>query len=287
MTTPKGYYEGLGASVCAAILGQDPHKSPYGLWCEFTDPDSRPNLDDNEAVEAGVALEPAIAAWAGDRLGVVVSYRREQPLLKHATIPFMQCHPDALIIGEDAGMEVKNRGLQMMRLYSSLEDFIDDSDRAQVSEVLQCHASMAVTGYPHWYLAVAVGGQKLLTFTIKRDEEIVKLIEERYTDFWGYVQRREPPPPINVEDCARLWPAHRPNTWMEADPALADVVEQRRILKAKVSEATDSLKIIDFRIKSAMKDVEELRVGGKKVLTWKQQHRKEYTVEAQDIRVMR
>lgn len=287
MTAPQGFYEGLGASVCAAILGRDPHKSPYTLWSEFVDPSQRPNLDDNEAVEAGVALEPAIAQWAAKRLGVTIDYNPGH-LLKHPTIPFMQCHPDALVVGDGSGLEVKNRGLQTMRLYSSLDEFVDDSDRAQETEVLQCHASMAVKkDAPHWHLGVAVGGQKLLTFTIQRDESIIAMIEAKYAEMWGYIQRGEPPPPINVSDCNALWPRQAPGSWLEATPELADVVEQRRILKAKIKEAKDQADFLEFQLKAAMKDAEELRFGGKKLLTWKHQHREEYTVKATDMRVMR
>lgn len=308
MTAPPGYYDGLGASVCAAILGQDANKTPYTVWSEFVDPETRPNLEDNEAVEAGVALEPAIAAWAAKRLGVQIDYK-PGALIKHKALPFMQCHPDALVVGTTtvstssrldgspitdykidapySGLEVKNRGLQTMRLYSSLEDFVEESDRAQVSEVLQCHASMAVTGFDHWYLAVAVGGQKLLTFRINRDESIIKVIEAKYAEMWDYIQRREPPPPVNVDDCYKLWPNQKPGTFMEATPELADVVEQRRILKAKIKEAKDEADFLEFKIKAAMQDVEELRYQGKKLCTWKHQHRKSYVVEATDMRVMR
>jgi predicted phage-related endonuclease len=191
------------------------------------------------------------------------------------------------VVGEDAGMEVKNRGLQTLRTYSDLAEFDEEMDRAQATEVLQCHASMAVTGAKHWYLAVAVGGQKLLRFKIKRDDDICRVIEQRYEEFWGYVQRREPPPPINTSDCAKLWPTQRPGSFIEATEVIAAAVEERKSLKKVMKDAKQQLEFVDFRIQSFMQDHEELRVGGKKVLTWKEQERAGYVVEPTKFKVMR
>jgi predicted phage-related endonuclease len=287
MTAPPNYYDGLGASICGAIMGEDPNRSPYDVWREFTDPAARPNLDDNEAVEAGVMLEPAVAQWTAKRLGVQLDYQPGR-LIKHPTLPFMQCHPDALVLGEAAGMEVKNRGLQTARVYASLDDFAEDMDRAQATEVLQCYASLACNPtFTHWYLGVAVGGQKLLTFKIMRDNAIIEPIERRYEEFWGYVERHEPPPPINTSDCAKLWPSHVSGSFVEATEVVAAAVEERKRLKKIVKEANDRLEFEDFKIQSFMQDAEELRVGGKKVLTWREQERGGYEVKPTRFRVMR
>jgi putative phage-type endonuclease len=285
MTAPEGFYDGLGASLCAPIMGVDPHRSPYDVWNEYLHPEARPNLDDNEQVEAGIALEPAIAQWAAKKWGIQIQY--QPPLAKHPTLPFIQCHPDALVVGETAGMEVKNRGFQTLKLYRSLDAFESDSDRAQASEVLQCHASMLVTGASHWYLAVAVAGQKLLRFRIERDQEIADAIEGRYTEFWDYIQRGTPPPPINAADCHALWQHHVVGKVIEADEELAALAERRRTLKDAVKEAEGELEFVEFRLKRAMQDAEELRYKGVKLLTWREQKRAGYVVKATAFRVMR
>jgi predicted phage-related endonuclease len=281
------FYSGLGASVCAAILGEDKHKSPYDLWHEFVHPESRPNLDDNEAVEAGVALEPAIAQWAAKRLGVTIDYK-PGALIQHPNLPFMRCHPDAMVVGEAAGMEVKNRGLQTARVYAELADFQDEMDRAQATEVLQCHASMAVhKAAKCWYLGVAVGGQRLLTFKIPRDDDICRAIEGKYETFWNGVLTKTPPPPINTSDCNRLWPTQVPGSVVEATEEIAAAVMERERIKASQKDEKRQLDFLDLKIKSFMRDAEELRVGGKKALTWKAQKRGEYKVEATEFRVLR
>lgn len=286
-TAPTGFYDGLGASLCAAIMGEDSHRSPYDVWNEFLHPEARPNLDENEIIEAGHIFEPAIARWAAKRWGLEIDYNPDRLPIKHPTLPFMQCHPDALIVGEPAGMEIKNRGLQMLRTYRSLEMFEDDMDRAQPSEVLQSHACMAVTGAERWYLAVGIGGQKLLRFIINRDEAIVRAIEEAYARMWEHIQRRIPPPPINRDDCRALWPGHMPGKIIVASDDLAEVCAKRSALKAQIKALNDEVEFCELQIMREMKDAEELHHGGKKILSWRQQSRGEYVVKASSFRVMR
>lgn len=285
MTAPEGYYEGIGGSMCAAIMGMDKNKSPYDAYLNFTDPSTRVDLSDNEPVLWGQLLELPIGMEAARRLGIEVAH--QPALVKHPSIPVMQAHLDFRVVNQNALLEVKARGLNMLKQYDLTTEELEDGDRVLDTEAIQVHHYLAVTGFDLAYLGVLIGGQKLLTFKIKRDPDICALIEEKCVEFWGYVERREPPPPINVSDTRKMWPSQRPGSFIEADEVLASYVDQRKALKKQIKDATEQLTFIDFRIQSAMKDAEELRIGGKKVLTWKEQKRDAYTVEATTFRVMR
>lgn len=281
MTAPAKFYEGLGASLCGAIMGEDPHRTAYDVWNEFLHPEARPQLDDNEQVEAGVYMEPAIARWAATKWGIEIDYDPARDPVKHPRLSFMQCHPDALVVGEAAGLECKNRGFQALRLYRDLEEAEHEMDRAQASEVLQCHASMAVTGATHWYLAVAVAGQKLLRFRFERDDSICRVIEERYAALWECIQSKTPPPPMNIADCHALWPTQRVASFIDIEPEspVAKAVERRKALKDEIKARERELDLIEFQIKATMRDNEELRIGGAKALTWKAQPRSAFQLE--------
>lgn len=261
------HYDGLGGSVCAAILGLDKNKTPYALWEEFVDPAKRPQIDQEEQIVWGRLLERPIGEEAARRLGLEVHYQPRT--IWHPEISFMRANADFLVTSEDAGLECKNRGLLMLRQYDLASDDVGDEDRVLPTEALQSHAYMAITGRKRWYLGVLVGGQRLLTFKFDRDEALCRRIEEAYTEFWGYVQRREPPPPMNVEDCHKLWPGHVPGKVVEATDDIYHAVEQRRILKEKITQAEGECEFLDFKIKAFMGDAEELRYGGKPVMTWK------------------
>ena len=285
MTAPEGYFDGIGGSLCAAIMGLDKNKSAYDAWLNFTDPSSRQDLSDNEPVLWGQLLEKPIGEEAARRLGLIVVH--QPALIKHPTVPFMQAHVDFIVHGEPALLEVKARGLHQLKNYDlDTEDLLDE-ERVLDTEAVQVHHYLTVTGFEKAYLAVLIGGQRLLTFTIKRDPEICASIERACTEFWGYVERREPPPPINVSDCNRMWPTQRPGSFIEATPEIASAIEVRKMLKATIKSATDDLAFQDLKIKAFMKDAEELRVGGKRVLSWKEQSRAGFTVEPSKFRVLR
>lgn len=285
MTAPEGYFDGIGGSLCAAIMGMDKNKSPYDAWLNFTDPATREDLADNEPVLWGQLLELPIGLEAARRLGLKVVH---QPvLLKHPSIACMQAHIDFGVVGENALMEVKARGLHMLKQYDLTTEELEDDSRVLDTESIQVHHYLTVSGCDLAYLAVLIGGQRLLTFKIKRDPDICTLIEQRCEEFWGYVQRREPPPPINVSDCNKMWPSQRPGSFVEADDVIAAAVGERKALKKTIKDATEQLGFVDLRVKSFMRDAEELRIGGRKALTWREQTRESYTVAETSFRVLR
>lgn len=285
MTAPEGYYEGIGGSMCAAVLGLDKNKSPYDAWRAFTDPSSREDLSGNEQVLWGTLLEKSIGEEAARRLGIEVVH--SPALIRHPTIPCMQAHVDFGVKGDLALLEVKNRGLFQLRNYDLTTEEMLDEDRVLPTEGMQVHHYLTVTGLPKAYLAVLIGGQQLLTFTIYRDAAISAMIEAKCVEFWGCVERREPPPPINVADCNRMWPSHRVGSFVEATPEIIAAVEERKALKAGVKACEEKLQFTDLAIKAFMQDNEELRINGKRAITWKEQSRAAYVVEAKSIRVMR
>lgn len=267
MNTPIDHYDGLGGSLCAAIMGLDKNKTPYDAWLNFVDPTTRPDLSGEEQVLWGNLLEQPVGMEAARRWGIEVEYQPR--VIPHERIPFMRAHADFLVTSEDAGMECKNRGLLMLRQYDLAESEAADEDRVLPTEAMQCHAYMAITGRAKWYLAVLVGGQRLLRFQFVRDEALCARIERAYEEFWGYVQRNEPPPPMNVEDCHKLWPSHKTNAVVVGEEFLP-VAARRADLKEIIKSAEHELEFIDFRVKSAMREAEKLIVGNKTLFTWTQ-----------------
>lgn len=272
--TPDGFYDGLGSSTTPAIMGFDRFKTPYRLWEEFTDPLKRPDLSDNEAVEAGIELEDGIAKWAAKKWGFEIEHRPNRII--HPKVPCMQAHVDRFVVGSRGVLEIKNRGLQAKKYYGDepvADEELDDLDRVQPSEALQVQHQLAVTGYEVAYLAVLIGGQKLLRFTIRRDDAIIDEIEAACIDFWKHVLDGTPPEPKTVDDANRRWPQHSPGKYVEVSPQLEGFLRERHELKERIKDATVSLEICELQIKKAMQDAEEIRANGKKVLSWKTQSR--------------
>lgn len=264
------HYDGIGGSVAAAVMGLSRYKTPFQAWLEYTDPSSRQDLSDNEAIEWGLALEPVIARVAAERWKIAIEYQPK--VIPHPRLSFMRAHVDALVIGERAGMEVKNRGLLMARKYGETDEQDedrDDLDNVLPEEAIQCQTYMACTGYDYWYLPVLTGGQRLLRFKIKRDNAIIEKIETSCQKFWDCVQLGIPPDPINSDDADRRWREHVPGKIAEADDMLLAIIDKRVALKKTEKETKDALDFVNFQIKNAMRDAEELRRKGKKLISWK------------------
>lgn len=275
------FYGSIGASQCAAVMGLDKHCSPYTLWRRFVDPDERPNLDENENVLWGNLLQGPIADEAARRWGFK-EIVHNPPVALHPKYDFIRASPDALIVGESAGMEVKSRGINMAKFYAheeDVEDLEDCTDAVLPTEALQAHHSLWVTGLDTWYLAVLLGGQRLRQFVIKRDEALNAEIERRCVEFWGYVQNNEPPPPINSADAAKLWPHHIHEKSVEANDAILDLILQRKVLKSQLKDAKASCDSVEFQLKCHLKDAEQIVHGGKRVLTWKTQERSHFDID--------
>lgn len=266
---PKGYYEGIGGSMCAAIMGLDRHKSPYDAWLQFTDPSTREDLSTVEHVRWGQLLERTIGEEAALRLGIAAAHQPDAEPLRHPMHPFMQAHLDFRVFGESALLECKNRGLQMMKEYDLISDDVKDEDRVLPSEAIQVHHYLTVTGFQRAYLAVLIGGQRLLTFTIERDEAISQKIIAACTEFWNLVQTRTPPPPINLRDVNRMFPTHAPAKVLDADDELAAKIGELQMFKKQVKALEEHVEWAELAVKSAVKDAEEVRWRGEKLLTWK------------------
>lgn len=182
--------KGIGGSDVAVIFGLSKYKSPIGLWLDKTG-----QVEPDEAGEAaywGTTLEEIVAAEFTVRTGLKV--RRRNAILQHPEHPFMLANVDRLIVGQKAGLECKTAS-------EYLKDQWED-DNVPDAYYLQCHHYMAVTGYPVWYIAVLIGGNKFKWARIERNEEVIRKIIEGESEFWKYVETMTMPPADGSPACA-------------------------------------------------------------------------------------
>lgn len=182
--------KGIGGSDVAVIFGLSRYKSPIGLWLDKTG-----QIEPEEAGEAaywGTTLEEIVATEFTIRTGLKV--RRRNAILQHPDHPFMLANVDRLIVGQKAGLECKTAS-------EYLKDQWED-DNVPDAYYLQCHHYMAVTGYPVWYIAVLIGGNKFKWAKIERNEEVIQRIIEGEAEFWDHVKNMTMPPADGSPACA-------------------------------------------------------------------------------------
>ena len=187
--------EGVGSSDCAAILGLDKYETAFSLFMDKTGQVPVSSLN-SEAAEWGHILEPVIRMKAAERLGVQI---RLCGGLASKDRPWQRCSLDGVIATHDGlGIfEAKNTSGYLAA------DWADDQvpDRAE----LQCQHSMSVTGARWAIVAGLIGGNRLVTRTVERDDVLIEHINREESVFWHeHVLARVAPPIIARDSLAAI-----------------------------------------------------------------------------------
>lgn len=182
---------GIGSSDCSAVLGMSKYSTPYLLWRDKTgrDPlDAIPQAN-LEAIEWGTILEPVIRQRASERLGLEVT---TSTMLRSTLRPWQLCDPDGIV--GDAVVEIKNTSAW---LSSDWDGQVPDHAELQVN-----HA-MAVTGAAGAHVWGLIGGNRLVTMEVDRNERLVSLINEAEEEFWFEHVVADVEPVIDGSDATR------------------------------------------------------------------------------------
>lgn len=188
----------IGGSMVATILGLDPHKSQVELYHEIRGTIEREDLSENTAVEAGTVLEDGIAELAQRHMARFwnkpVKLRRCNLTLSHPEYPWLTCHIDRDVVGEERGVELKNVGMRAAKGWGM--PFTDEIPDHYMPQPM---TYMLVKGYPVWTVAGYFGGADLRLYEIARDKEWDEIIVERTHDFWHNHVLAGVPPPIDLD----------------------------------------------------------------------------------------
>lgn len=196
---------GIGGSDVGAIVGVNRYRSAYEVWLDKTGRLPDRDLSDNDAVHFGIVFEAAVA----DRFAYRTGFEVWDP---HATFRDRErrwriANPDRLMI-DDSGqvgvLECKTAG-------QFLADEWADGQIPESYELQAVHYG-AVLGLSYAYLAVLIGGQRLVYRRIEIGPDYVADVDQVTEQFWcRHVEADEPPPVDASEACTdvltRLWQA--------------------------------------------------------------------------------
>ena len=251
--------QGIGGSDASVIVGLNPWKSQFALWMEKTGQAEPEDLSDNERVYWGTQLEDLVAKEFTKRTGKEV---RRRGLMQHDEFPFLLASVDRMIVGENAGLEVKTA--------SSGKEWEDDN--LPDAYYIQCQHYMMVTGCEKWYIAALIGGNHFVWKEIPRNEDDIKALIEAEKEFWRKVEAKEMPDVDGTESCAHALA----EKFAGGGPAIELPQAAEEILK-ELDEAEELGKAIDEKI-TAYKNALRLMLGdaeagtiGERRITWKVQ----------------
>lgn len=251
---------GIGGSDAAAIAGLSRWRSPVAVWLEKTgqiEPE-----EPGEAAYWGTVLEDLIAREFSTRTGKKV--KRRLAILQHPDYPFMLANVDRLVVGEKAGLECKTTGE-----YRKAEW---EDDRIPDEYILQCQHYMAVTGYPRWYIAVLIGGNKFRWKVIERDEEIINYLIKIESDFWRLVENRTPPEMDGSQSSAEvlklLYPEAEEGKAIILSSEAEELIAEYEAAVEEEKAAGERKEAAANKLKALLGDAEAGRAGDR-LVTWK------------------
>jgi putative phage-type endonuclease len=198
---------GVGSSDAPMILGV----SPYGGAVEvFADKIGQtPARPPSEAMRIGRLLEPVIALLYAEKYPDRKVGNPEGGLFRSRQYPPLLATPDRWCYDPERGaglLEIKTVGEWRQGEWD---------DEPPLAVLIQVAAQMAVLGAAWAAVAALIGGTRLVTYDVERNDSFInETWIPRALAFWGYVERREIPPAekVSLEVLKQLYPTVAPRT---------------------------------------------------------------------------
>ncbi len=253
---------GIRGSDSSVVCGVNRYKSPIELWMEKTG--QWPNQEAGEPAYWGQQLESLVRNEFTKRTGIEVTLVKQ--MLQSEAHPFMLANLDGICEHPDYGTYVFEAKTASTFKSGEWEDAIPDE------YVLQVQHYLAVTGYTGAFIAVLIGGNQFKWKYIERDEELIAMLIQLETDFWGHVQSNVPPSLDGSEAAARFlserFPDSVPQSRLELPQEAASLIEQYNLACEGVEKHTEKKLEAENQLKQMLGENEAGTVGDK-VIMWK------------------
>ncbi len=254
--------KGLGGSEISILMGHNEYNSPQDLYYnKVSDRALIDGMKDNEAMEAGRMLEPAIIDWWAEKHNETVI--KNSSIFIHKDHYYMLATVDAIIKrgSSDYGvLECKNVGADNRSWDDGLPRMYQD----------QTLHYMNVLGLKWGIVVALIGGRSLRVYPVEWDPDYISIMNREAEHFWKrHVIPRIPPPPLFSDDCIRMFPKEIEGKKVEATIEVVDLYDEKRKVAAIARQAKADLNLIDAKLKAIIGDAETLEYKGKRLASWR------------------
>lgn len=288
----------IGASDVAAILGVDPRRGALAVYASKVSDAADP--DETRWMKFGRRIEGAIADWYSEDTGRPALDLGAFEIQRHPDAPFLGATLDRMTGGSDAHPDPFGRAVvgaattphcgpleaKAVAGFKAKEWREDPPLHYQV----QLQAQLACTGASWGSLVALIGGIALAWRDLERDDAFLAVALPKLEAFWLRVQRREPPEadalPGTSEAIRRLWSKADGET-IPLDHAALQLVTSWEAAKVRRDSAEETKDEAENRLRTLLGPASYGSLPDGSVLTLKEQHRKSYTVQPADFRVLR
>lgn len=254
--------ETIGSSEIAAVLGLDPHRTPYDVW--LTKTGQQPEFSGNEATKRGNILEPAVADWFESSYA---EYKTAS-VIDSRVYRYGRCSatPDRVYREENGKItvcEIKTTRIHVDEDNLPQKWFLQAVYQAAV--MLKGHDIKVDYIFVAWLDAGLNFGAQIFLPDYEFGERLMRAADDWYSRhvFYGM-----PPEPVTAEDVKRMYPKSSAKS-LQANDSILEVYTKAVEAKRRMEAAEAEYEVYTDALKLAMRDAEELEYMGNTLVTWK------------------
>lgn len=226
---------GIGGSDAGAIMGMNKYASPLTVYFSKKGIDG---FQDNAATEWGHILEEPVRQKAREELNADIvavpgMYRSREYEFMNANLDGIINAKDGITVGKQT---VAGIGGHEIKTSAHGDGFSDE----EIPDSYYCQVQhyMAVTGLPWFILTVFfLDSRTGRHYIVPKNEEFIKTLIERETDFWeNYVLTDKMPEPVGVDSETEYLKNVPLSSEIIFDDDTEELVAHERELDAKIKE---------------------------------------------------
>lgn len=248
--------QGVGASEVPILFNCGyAESSKLDLYARKIDAEGLPPFEETEPIQWGRLLEDPIITELAKRaeLGPInEGWQPNKCLLENAAYPHLVATPDGLTSNMEP-LEVKNI------CHMPHKEEWDDGE-IPLKYQLQLQSQIAITGASRGIFGALMFGGRLVWNWFDRDDILIVEIRRRVIDFWGHVERRDPP------ESNGSGSAH------DAAFALAETTHPTELFHGEIQDYLDQWETytaVEKRLNKELKEAKASRKSAEDALTLK------------------
>lgn len=267
----------IGSSNVAAIMGHGPQydgvtQTAYGVYLAKTspvreemEPERRKFLDRRKR------WEPVVVQHVREEFDaeiIAVNRRYRDPLVEYfaAEIDWEWRDDDGSI------QNGETKTVHTMAFNERHGWGEPGTDEIPMHYYLQVQFGLAVTGRQRTAVAAFIGLDNVIFYRVERDEEDIALMRAECQRFWTeHVLAGVAPDPQTLPDLHKMFRKSN-GLVLPATDELASKAFRLRAIISQIEALDLEREALEFDVKWALKDHDELFVDGRKLLTWKEQN---------------
>lgn len=252
---------GLGSTDTAAILGLDPWRDAYSVWVSKKEP-AVWSPEPSDEMLLGTCLQQGIFDYYKRKTGYNAEWR--DVTIRHPRNPILIGSPDGVVPDLKKVVEIKT-------ISHNWNEWGPTSDDVPDQYKVQAWHQMALLDYDSCDLVPLVRGEVRI-YTILRDEEVIRQMQERQKTFWSRYVEGDEEPPIGTSEWTKNWIKqrfpHHSSDLREASEQEVALLEEYAGVRDRIEPLEDRKAHLETLLRKACAEDAGIQWPGGK-FTWK------------------